>query len=541
MKAISRSNVYFSVIITTLLFISLLVMCAPIMDSDDNFYILYTLAGGYGNKPTHLLHYYYEWHPLLFWPIARLFDYFPDFNWYTGFLLLLQWIGCINLLYLFLLFFKRSFALVLFSLFFLFIESRFLLSLNDSNTSFLLAISGCSSFLCYFLTKNTVEESNWKNLILPALLILAGGLLRVHTTALYLLLSLSMGLFQLPFHQYRKFAGMLLLLGIVLAAFVEGHKYFYELKIPNTKAEERFRQSLFHLANHPHTANIQDTGTSRIKGSFIAATFLYDTNFVSSTDIERYSKKNVNSNIVQGREYKQAFYWFFMGVRVYLLFLTIIFFFFLTTGNLKDVQRWLLMSVPGLLVFLYLTVFMKVTEGIFITLLSSVFLSAVFGIRTVAFRRTPLTLPIMVLLGFNVFWMVRIIKMNNDVRTAKIRLTRAQLKEISTHPQYLFINTDKEFRDRAFYIWDTPSEYPLKNLIHKEQIINNSYQQVLERFHIRDLMQELPYRSDILLFNRIDPLLKEYYGQLKGINIEIIPIPGFSKLKAQQIRLIKEN
>jgi hypothetical protein len=541
MKAIKHSRVYISVALTGALFIIVLILCAPIMDSDDNFYILYTLAGGYGNEPTHLLHYYYEWHPLLFWPIARLFSCYPYFNWYTAFLLLLQWISCINIAYLFFLLFEKPLAIFLFIVFFLFFESAFLLSLNHSNTSFILAISGCSSLIYYFLPINIASKVNWKMLLFPAFLILAGGLLRVHTTVLYLVLCLGMGLIILPLYQYKKMAGVVILVGIVLTLFVLGHLYFYERKIPHSKMEERFRQSLFYLANHPVAYYGQDTGINRVKSSFIQSSFLYDTSFVTHKDIEDYTNKNISNRMSHNKEIPQILYWTIINARAYLLLPVLIFLFFLTCAAYRALGLWLLMSLPALLLYLYLAIFLKVTEGIFTTLLTSVFLSAVFCAPSIKFKKKPLSLLCPFLLILNLCWMVIRLNKINYLRTNKIQLTRAQLKEISTHSEFLFINTDKEFRDRAFYIWDTPLQYPLKNLIYKELIITNSYQRTLVRFGIQNLMQELPFRSDILLFNRIDPLLKEYYWARKGIKTEILAVPGFTFLTAHKVKISQNS
>jgi hypothetical protein len=143
----------------------------------------------------------------------------------------------------------------------------------------------------------------------------------------------------------------------------------------------------------------------------------------------------------------------------------------------------------------------------------------------------------LLLLTFNVCWMIVRIQKSTQLLTEKIHLTRAQLSEIKTHPQFLFVNTDKEFRDRAFSIWDTPHKYPLPNLIHKELVLTNSYRQTLNRFGIYDLMKELPFRANVLLFNRVDPQVREYYWATKGINVELRKGPPFRYLETFQVVL----
>lgn len=534
MHVIHRNNLLFSILITAVLFATFLTLCAPIIDSDDNFYALYTLAGGYGQAPTHILHYLHIWNPFLFWPIAKLFNLMPGFNWYSGFLLTLQFIGCTHLLHLFLRLFPRWMALTLFLIFFLFFESSYLLSLNHTTTSFLLAISGCSSLLYHFHSGTKSATADFSKLIFPLCLLLVSGLLRLHTLGLYIVLTLGMGLIFLPFRHYKRMFLSLFLIGLVLLTFMAVHKFYYITRLPHFEREEQLRQSLFYLANHSTSPHRGDTGISRIKSSFIQSWFLYDTAFVTQKDIDHFSKKATHNQLRNTGTKRSILYWSFINSRVYLFLLALILFAFTVYRQYKVLIQWLLMSLPGVFVYGYLVLFMKVTESIFIAFLSSIFFSAAFCFNRFKLERVSFTPLLHILLILNTGWMLVRIYKSNDANLNEIKETRALLKEISTHPQFLFVNTDMDFRDLGFYIWDTPQQYPLTNLLNKELLVTNSYYPTFERFGIRDLMQELPYRSDILLFNRVDPLLKEYY-LMQGINTELKVVPGFTTLTAYRI------
>src|SRR5215469_12242747 len=119
MKRIFVNKIFTSALVVVLLFAIFLFLCKPIINYDEDFFVLYTLAGGFGSPPTNVLHYYYGWNPFLLWPVARLFDLYPTFNWYTLFLLILQSVSCTYLLYLFLLMFRKTVAIVIFIVFFL--------------------------------------------------------------------------------------------------------------------------------------------------------------------------------------------------------------------------------------------------------------------------------------------------------------------------------------------------------------------------------------------------------------------------------------
>ena len=218
-------SIFSSTIISLTSFLIFLLIVKPTINSDDDFYILYTLAGGYNDIPTNILHYNYGWNPLLFWPVAKLFTLFPNFNWYTLFLLILQLISCVNLLQVFSAMFRKAFSIILFVIFFIFFESVFLISLNNSNTSFILAISGCSSLLLFFLNEKKLLLFNSKRLILPFFLILISGLLRIHTLGLYVVLTFGIGIVLLPLLQYLKFISILLITGTILFFFGQGVKY----------------------------------------------------------------------------------------------------------------------------------------------------------------------------------------------------------------------------------------------------------------------------------------------------------------------------
>ena len=60
--------------IVFLSFLMVNVFLFPLFNSGDDVFLMYTLAGGYGETPTNLLHYNHVWHPILGWVVKTLFE-----------------------------------------------------------------------------------------------------------------------------------------------------------------------------------------------------------------------------------------------------------------------------------------------------------------------------------------------------------------------------------------------------------------------------------------------------------------------------------
>lgn len=531
MKKIFANKILISALFVVLLFVIFLFLCRPIINYDEDFFVLYTLAGGFGSPPTNLLHYYYGWNPFLLWPVARLFGLYPAFNWYTFFLLILQLISCIYLLNLFFLMFRKTVAIVVFMVFFLFFESQFLQSLNYSNTSFILSLSGAAGFMLCFIDTSRPSTQK-KKLIVPFLLALAGGLLRVHTLGLTILLSIEIGLVLLRFYNLKRFIFLWFVLLSVLLIFIFAHNYYYQARIPGSKQEEKFRQSAFYIANHPQIPG-QDTGIAQIKSSFIHAGFLYDTSFIAIKDLEAYSS-NKNHSLLSQNNLRLILYWTLINNRVYLLLIGIILIFFITSKNAKAFGQWLTILLSVFLTFTILFLFFKVTAGIFIIIIASMFLASVFLLQKIKQTSTPLQRFALALLVLACLWMLVRIKKTNDEFVREIENTRGMLDELNSHKTILFVFTN-EFNDHGFYIWDTPHQRPALNLLNGELMTTDTYGPILKRFQINNIMESLPDKSNVMVAGTNLPLLEQYYSSIKGWRVKIIKIDSFKYIPAHQL------
>jgi hypothetical protein len=429
--------------------------------------------------------------------------------------------------------FTKRFAIAVFVLFFLFFETQFLLFLNYSNTGFVLAISGLSSFLFHSLNASQIFY-NHKKLVVPSVLILLSGLLRVHALTLGLLLSLEIIMFFTPILNLRKIIAWLLPPCIVLLLFIVAHNHYYDKKIPNTKEEEKFRQSLFYIANHTNTSKIKDTGIVQVRNSFIESYFLYDTTFTGLNSLEIYTRDKIHNTYRHGKDLSFIQYWLLLNSRIYLVLLGVIAFAFVAWKDHKSLVKWFwmfLLLLTTLIVFL----FFKVTDGMFTTFISFMFIAALLIVKNGKISTSGLSTYVLALVLSNSVWMViRIWKMNNANRK-NIEVTRGTLAELNEHKSILFVHTN-QFNDKGFYIWDTPKEYPVTNLINKELLLTNSYHPILRRFKINDLMEQLPNNPNALVAGPNPPLFEQYYLLNKGLRVQVVNVRGFKYLTAWAIQ-----
>jgi len=429
--------------------------------------------------------------------------------------------------------FTKRFAIPAFILFFLFFETQFLLSLNYSNTGFILAISGLTSFLFHSLNESEIFP-RYKRLIVPSILILMSGLLRVHALTLGLLLSLEIILFFTPLLNLKKIIAWLLPPCSLLLLFIIAHNLYYDKTIPNVKQEEKFRQSLFYIANHTNTSKIEDTGIVQVKNSFIESYFLYDTTFTGTSSLDIYTQNKIHNTYRHGKDLSFIQYWLLLNSRIYLVLLGIIVFAFIALNDHKSLRKWLwifLLNLTTLIVLL----FFKVTDGMFTTFISFMFIGALLVIKKGKIATSRFSIYVLALFLLNSAWMIiRIWKMNNANRT-NIEVTRGTLAELNEHKAILFVHTN-QFNDNGFYIWDTPKQYPATNLINKELLLTNSYASLLQRYHVNNLMEQLPDNPNVLVTGQIPPLLEEYYLLEKGLRVQVVKVSGFKYLTAWAIK-----
>jgi len=533
MKENSKYNFYIGILVTVALFAAVLFLFNPSYNTDVDIYFLYTLSGGYGNEPSALLHYSDIAHPLVASIVAGFFKVYPGFNWYSFFLVLFHFISCATLLQSFLRFFSRLHALGIFIIFFLFIESRLLLGFNFSGASLMGVIGGSISLLLFFVYENEGSQLTKKKLFFFSLLIFTGGLIRIHYMALFSVFVLWMGLFLLPRKKLMKLLKIQFFLGLLLVIFFQGQRLYFQKTIRGWREEEKLRKAHIYHSNHPRKKlSAKYEGIEKIKQDLISISFLYDRNLFDYQSVKKFAEDNTHRfKIVPNG--LPSFYWLFMDMRVYLFLFAGMVIILLMNKSKRFLFLFFGMSFFSLLGLIILATYFKVTQPIFLAVMTSVLLSGFFCLARLKFTKLSVITGCFFVLLSCTWMIIRLVKINNGNKK-KISYARNVINELNDHNNVLFVDAGSFF-NLHLSIWDVPAKYPMRNFIYNELFFSNSYHSQLNKYSINDLMKEIPVKSNILLTGQRSQWLIDYYRILFGQQVDVKRIPGFNYIEVYRV------
>lgn len=472
----------------------------PLLNSGDDAFIMYTLAGGFGEDPSHYLQYNHGWHYWLGSMVVYLFRVYDGVNWYAIFLSSIHILSLAGILYILLKRNKQSVALILFGIFYLFMESRFLMSLSFSNTAFVAGISAC------FILYHQVERERFVTglTIAGILLMLLAGLLRWHVILFILALFLPFAVARFPVKKALVFLAGGAAVAILVFGVFKLHEDHYIRQNPQWKKQEEFRQALIFSYNRP-IKKIEDITVFRSdveKEKFFSG-LLYDTVQFSTARVNEISR-GITRQRGLGREDMRGFYWLFMELRIYLLLFGFSFLFLWLNGKARVIWRWLIPLGIYLAIQVYLYIFLKSTYMIHIGLIMYLWLTLclLYTHTNLKTGRTvnQLFSAVLIILCLWMGW--RLIKEDRSNRD-QYRNLQCMMEEISKHRANLFMVYYDIFPLSRFYIWEHPKRYLLPNLLYKDRIISFTYRHTLERFGIKDLDSAVKYDKRIFFMWRL--------------------------------------
>lgn len=519
-------------LVATALFFSVpLIVCTPLLNSGDDAYFMYTLAGGYGEPPSSLLHYDYGWNFLVSRLVKNLFEAAPAINWYTIFLLLLHYTGCAALLYVLL---KRTgfgMALFLFGMAFLFFVVRQLLSLNYTGAAFTAGTGGV------FLLLHTLqaEHKSKASILTGCLLLLLCGFLRVHVAWLVMIIALPVAITALKGKTRLQFAFICLLLTGVLWGANKAHEQYYQANIPGWKQQEAFRLAMYFAYNRQLATPIPgDTFADSTEQALYYAGFLYDTAAFTTTHVKDIGRKITRTRSIFNREDRSGLYWFWVELRVYLLLFAAMLLYLLLHGKQQLVRNWLLVLAGYLALHLVFFIYLKLTLALHLGLLLYLWTALVWQLkrddRTTSNPFRAL-LPLL-LVGLAATWMAVRLYRENTINRERYSGFTCALQELNQQPGKLFVATDDAFPISQFYIWNTPTQYPAANLLYKDRLITFTYRFTLQRFGITDLHMALKGDPRVHLLGKRLPALEKRYGAA----LQPVSLPGYRCLELWQLK-----
>lgn len=172
----------------------------------DDFFMQSIASGFFGGTPDEHLIYTNFLIGLL---LKSLFSIIPSFNWYGAYLLMSHVIAWAILFFVFDKYLQRKYALVAYLYLFLVFGIYFIHNLQFTTTSALLSVS--SLLLLYRQIDQSRAE--FKNLIIPALILIFASLMRMHSAVLSIVLISPIFLSLLP--NKKKFFKSVLVVGVL--------------------------------------------------------------------------------------------------------------------------------------------------------------------------------------------------------------------------------------------------------------------------------------------------------------------------------------
>lgn len=506
---LGKNAFLFSLLVTAILLFLFTGIATPLLNSGDDAFLMYTLAGGFGESPTNLLHYNHLWHPWLGSLISNLFSVMPGVNWYSIALLVYHWLGLTAVFYVMLRTLKLSSAILLFLTLFIFIETRLLLSLNLTGAAL---VTGTGAvFLVTYLVKQQ-RITNWLT-VFAVLLLLLAGMLRLHVIVLVILLFLPLLFFPFSKMQIVQAVTIFFLSGIILFGLNKLQKQYYIKHIPGWSKQEGFRQGLFYAYNRPIKENIPGgVFKDSTEQELFFSAFLYDSVKFTPERVMEISKNITRERWLDEKEDRLGLYWFFFELRIYLLLFIVFAWILVINKQLKQLRYWALPALAVLFIYAYLFVFLKMTATIHLGLIFILWIQFSATIQSdttfLPGKKSSAFLMSGILLLLLAWMFVRLYKENIANKSRQQRF-RCVMNELNQQKDKLFIATDDSFPLGYFYIWDVPEQYPVTNLLYKDRLLTHTYLQTLNRYGIKDLNEALAADKRILLLGRKLPSLEK--------------------------------
>ena len=177
------SNLAIAIAVNAALFSLTFLLVTLTYETNDDVVMMMYASGLLGGQPSEYLVFI---NILIGKLLALLYWHAPGVNWYTVFFLASHFTAMVALAYAFLSRGRRLVSLLFFILLFAFFEVRLLARLQFTTTACVLLMSG---FLLFATSPRTPGRRPWALFVLAAILVTAGGLVRMRAFYLVMLLA----------------------------------------------------------------------------------------------------------------------------------------------------------------------------------------------------------------------------------------------------------------------------------------------------------------------------------------------------------------
>lgn len=502
--------------------------CTPIYNNKEDVYVLYLLAGGFGDSPTYLLHFNHLVHPVIGSVLCFLFRQMPDFNWYSVALYAAMFISIHVSITIVL---KRStdiIKMVLIILTVLVFGNFFLLSATYSAASIMLTIAG----LLFFFDAVIHKEISVAIMVKSITLIVVGSMFRLHTVVPLLILAMPFFLFY-----WKNYARMLLIYGTALIVTVlsvhMAHRMYYGIKIDGWKQEDAYRQNVFRFYNR----------AAALDEPLVTDSFYTEYNLVKKGLIsdENYLSENVLNTMLSSLKKKKVpdyfrntdeLTWFLINhkleciVSIFLLGICVI-----HSTNRKQLFAGL---ITALLLVGGFAVYGKIPQYAVYGLLTGFFTFAIILIKKPPHK--PVSTYYMSGAFLFMAWAFILMFKEGKRHYSQVEEFEAAYSEIQSRRDKLFISTG-DFPIASFYVWNVPKQFPLHNYLDSEHFILNIQHGVYSRNNLQGI-NDPAFINRVLWWGHDMDGVAEYFSKKLGYIVKTTaPLPAF---KHGVVRLIEK-
>lgn len=520
-----------------LLFLVFFLLNKPFIAAFEDLHIEYLLSGGYGESPDLQLHYYYGWHPFVFAPIYFLYGWLPETNWYGLFLIAVQFFAHLLLIQQLItrVGFKTAYPIYL--IFFFLFGFPFLQKLEIATTSSLLALAACSKII--FLYSKQRDQKNYnsrRNEIFFILCLVFASLLRFHTAFLVLAMFALAALVLMNRKGLQQFLLAGLISIIISLVLFQIQKLIYQ-EDPAYASWKTKSDLYFSMTNRPNTGFTPTDSIQKMEASFILQHYWVDSSMITEQKINPFIRtKLLSPNSSSSSSGKEALFWSLQNNRLILLMILMLMVVSFLVGGRAAFLKSLALAAIGLSIFLGLLIFFKTREHLILTISSFIFL-CITGVLVSDLSKKGKVFGYLLFGVFTILGCWRIIQQMKTEKNLNNQVvnTKGFIESCSRFPEKLFINPSNEgwMALRAF---DSPRQFPLKNVLTRELLMTGKFIPIFERFQILSLTNQLVNNPRIVLLGANQPYWVHYYLWKHGLRIEVQPGPSLQQIPSFELK-----
>ena len=509
-----KKQIWVSILIAAAVIITTYAFISPVLDTQDDTFAQYVLGNGFSAATLKVT--YFEYGFLLYEKLfAFLYSHFSSINWLTFFYILLHLISGSSILYFFIK--KKRTTINIFSIagyiFLFFIPLITKLSYTTT--------AGHCMIACLFISIDSIvknENPAKLKLVFVFILMNVALCLRMHIILPLVIIALPFIFYAKGNRAFRKyvllFSGCLL---ISLCAFLF-HENDYERNIPNWPNIKDVTNAVYDLGNFgfdDKRINLEKDSSKKVVFTIIKNNYLYD-NMLLNKPLLQEMKAEAGKMIIGNR---QELYWLSTDIKQFLIlifggFLLL----FIYTKDKKQKYIVLFSNVAAAIVTIYLLLFMKFPERIWLLIFLLLFLIIYYPLQQlemVAINKLMLLVFAILSIAIISIQVVAIGTIKNDNKK-EIKDFICANNIVNKQPDNLFIEYKESFPFNNFPALSLPKNYPLNNILFPFFLNTELRSNILKRFGVTDASQALVKLKNVIVIGRPDPAFIKYIYQTQN-------------------------